>query len=129
MKILIIINTILLVYLLIKSFSNDYYICIYRNKTSYLKILYGINISLMKKTSYGATNIYTFYIPLKNYYKCKVKDNLYNLMKPNNSNKDNTLRAMFSWIKTKEDAVQFQKDYSIVNKELVKYLVSKLQVK
>jgi hypothetical protein len=42
----------------------------------------------------------------------------------NNVNRDYTLGAIFSWLKTLKEVRQFEKDYSIVNEKLVKDLVN-----
>lgn len=122
---LTIVNTVLLVYLLVKSFHGSYYISTTKYETFHLKILYGISFTLMRRTNYGANSIngFHFYIPLKNMHKSGVKDDLFDLMRSNNSNRDYTLRAKFSWLKTEKEVLQFKSDYSIVNPSLVNSLV------
>lgn len=122
---LTILNTLAIIYLIL-SVKGKYYIVVNSDKTFGGKTLLGYKIILWKETSeYSARSVCSIYIPIRNRRKIELRDEIERLMDPKNPNRRQTLNAKFSWLKTWEEVWQFEKDYSIVDKKLVKELVSK----
>ena len=124
---LTIINSIFILYLLIKG-NKTYYFTFTKEKTFYKKTLLGYLITLWRKETYGASGVYTLYIPIRNRRKIELKEEVERLIK-DRTNTPYTLRAKFSWLKTWEEVKQFERDYSIVDAEIVNELVSKFPQK
>jgi len=123
MIIIIIINTIAILYLIFRSSKLS--ITISKDETFSNRTLVGYRITLWKQINeYSASGIFTIYIPIKNKKKIELKEDIEHLLNKNNPNVKYTLNAKFSWLKTWEEVEQFQKDYSVVNKELVDELVA-----
>ncbi len=120
---LTILNSIGILYLLIKE--HKLYVSIRKDKTFINRTLVGFHITLWKRTSeFSASGIYTLYIPIKNKKRVEFKEDIARLMK-DNTNKHYTLRARFSWLKTQKEVKDFQKNYSVVDKDFVDQLVLK----
>ena len=65
-----------------------------------------------------------FRIPVRNKRKTELAEEVSRLIKSNSrQHKIQTLSAIFSWMKTWEEVRQFEKDYSIVDKDTVERLV------
>ena len=124
---LTIINSIFILYLLIKG-NRTYYFTFEKEKTFYKKTLSGYLITLWRKETYGANGVYTLHIPIKNRRKIELKEEVERLIK-DRTNTPYTLRAKFSWLKSWEEVKQFKKDYSIVDAEIVNELISKFATK
>lgn len=122
---LTILNTLLIIYLILQH-KLKYYIGISKKETFWKKTLLGYQITLWKKTSeWRVTNaVCSIYIPIRNRHKTELREDIERLMGLENSTKINTLIAKFSWLKTWDDVGQFEKDYSIVDPDYVKKLVS-----
>ena len=128
MIILTIINTLVILYLLFKN--SKFYIAISKDETFSNRTLVGYRITLWRRINESsACGIYSIYIPLKNKKKVELKEDIERLLNKNNPNVKYTLNAKFSWLKTWEEVKQFQKDYSVVDKEFVDKLVAGFKVK
>lgn len=124
MTILTILNTLAIIYL-IMSVKSRYYITLEKEQTSWCKTLLGYRVTLWEKTSeHSANGLYSIYVPIKNREKAELKDEIQQLMAYNEHHRRQTLNAKFSWLKTWEEVWQFEKDYSIVDSEYIKKLVS-----
>ncbi len=132
MDILTIINTVFIVYLLVTK-NNRYYFTFNKRYTSGKTFLTGVDLILWKRSkeysSYVAEGVFIIRVPIRNHEKSQLKEDIIELMKPNNPNKIQSLSAMFSWLKTKEEVEQFQKDYSVVDPEYVQKLVNEWKIK
>jgi len=111
--ILIILNTIGIIFIFFKL--GIIKVTIRKDVTFWGKILMGYDIWINK---------FYFRIPIRNKQKCKLKDEINKMMRYPYQQQQQQLTAMFSWIKTLKDAKQFEKDYSIVNKQIVSDLIS-----
>ncbi len=122
--ILTILNTIALIYLLVKHIK--LYVTFNKKETYENKTLLGYEITLWRKTSeYSASSILTLRIPLKNAKKVELEEEVQRLISGTSShNRLQTLSAKFSWLKTIEQVRQFEKDYSVVDRKIVENLVS-----
>ena len=63
------------------------------------------------------------YIPLRDYKKLGVKEDIAKLTKEGNTNVRYTLHAKFSWLKTLDEVNQFEKNYKVVDEKIVSDLV------
>lgn len=121
---LTILNTLLIIYLILQH-KLKYYIGISKKETFWKNTLLGYQITLWKELSeYSANAVCSIYIPIKNRHKTKLREEIERLMDLENPTKINSLTAKFSWLKTWDDVRQFEKDYSIVDPDYVKKLVS-----
>lgn len=127
---LTILNTLLIIYLILQH-KLKYYIGISKKETFWKNTLLGYQITLWKKTSeWRATNpVYSIYIPIRNKHKIELREDIERLMDLENPTKIHYLSSMFSWLKTWDDVKQFEKDYSIVDPDYVKKLVSDFKPK
>jgi len=119
---LTILNSIIIIYLLIKG-NNKLHITFKKEKTTWEKTLLGYSLTLWKKQEYGASSIYTIYIPVKNRRKVELSEEVSRLIS-DSTNRNYTLNAKFSWLKTWEQVRQFEKDYSVVDRKIVERLVA-----
>ena len=122
MIVLTILNSIILIYLLIKG-NNKLYITFKKEKTTWEKTLLGYSLTLWKKQGYGASGIYTIYVPVKNRRKVELSEEVSRLIS-DSTNRNYTLNAKFSWLKTWEQVRRFEKDYSVVDRKIVERLVA-----
>ena len=118
--ILTIINTIVLIYLLVKG--SKFSIDIRRDETFSKNTLVGYRIMLWKNTDYGSTGIYGIYIPIRNKRKIEIQEEVQRLINDTTNQRYN-LNAKFSWLKTMDEVLEFERNYSVVNKEFVDELV------
>lgn len=87
-----------------------------RDTTSYNGTLIGYDVSIEQ--------LY-FRIPIRNQQKTELKEEISRMMSPNGQQGNlQQLTAKFSWLRTWEEVRQFERDYSVVNKEIVDRLVS-----
>jgi len=119
---LTILNTIIIIYLLIKG-NNKLHITFKKEQSSWERTLLGYSLTLWKKQEYGSSGIYTIYIPVKNKRKVELSEEVSRLIS-DPTNRNYTLNAKFSWLKTWEQVRQFEKDYSIVDRKIVERLVA-----
>ena len=122
MIVLTILNSIILIYLLIKG-NNKLHITFKKEKTTWEKTLLGYSLTLWKKQGYGVSSIYTIYVPVKNRRKVELSEEVSRLIS-DSTNRNYTLNAKFSWLKTWEQVRQFEKDYSVVDRKIVERLVA-----
>jgi hypothetical protein len=125
MNILIILNTLAIVYLLLTK-QADLSISVRREETTWNKVLIGYRITLWKKTSeYSSRGIYSIYIPRRNKRKTELEEDVNRMInKYSHQGKLQSLSAMFSWLETWEQVRQFEKDYSVVDRKIVENLVA-----
>lgn len=124
LTILTILNSIAILYLILST-KSKYYIEFGKKTTAFVNTLLEYSIIVYKKTDFGGANsVFSIYIPVRNRRKVELKESIERLLKENPTNRNYSLRAMFSWLKTLEEVKQFEKNYSIVDKELVAKLVS-----
>lgn len=126
--IITILNTLAILYIIFRSYVSVY-VDLRKDTTFSNNTLVGYRLTLWKKTNYGSTGIYSLYIPIKNKRKVELSEEIERLLKPNNPNRRYTLGATFSWLKTIEQVLQFQKDYSVVDEAYVNELVDKFKLK
>ena len=121
MILLTIINTTAIIFILLKMKAID--ISIVKVGTFWENTLLGYNIWFWKKH---------IRIPIRNRKKVETREDVQRMLKIPNRNKHNRvqqLTAKFSWLKTWKEAKQFEKYYSIVDKETVSGLVSNFKPK
>lgn len=116
MKTLTILNSIAILFLFFKLRKQIIKINIDKNETFYGKKLTSYNVYINGK--------YIFKIPIKNEKKAQLKEEINYMINSSQSNKRQQLAATFSWLKTIEQVRQFEKDYSVVDKNFVKELVA-----
>lgn len=109
---LTIINTLLIIFILVKIKIID--IDIRRDETFWKDTLIGYDIWV---------NRFYIRIPIRNKRKVELKEEIEKLMEGDSYTKTQTLYAKFSWLKTEEEVKQFEKDYNIVDPEMVSKLV------
>ena len=68
-------------------------------------------------------------IPIKNKKKVEKQEDIERMIKYSYQNKLQTLSVKFSWLKTWDEVEEFQKDYTIVDKNIVESLVDNFCVK
>ena len=111
---LTILNTLAILFILFNQ--NIIKIDIHRDETFWNKTLIGYDVWFMGKY---------FRIPVRNKRKTELSEEVLQLIKTNNPRHiTQTLTAIFSWLKTWEEVRQFEKDYSIVDKDTVDRLVN-----
>jgi len=123
MIILTILNTIALVYLFYKK--GDFYID-FKKETTFLRNTFlGYTITLWKKTSeYSSSGVYTLNIRIKNKEKTEKEEEINRMIASySQQNKLQTLSAKFSWLESWKEVRQFEKDYNVVDRKIVKGLV------
>lgn len=126
---LTILNTLAILYLLIKG-NSTYYFGFEIERTYFKKNVLGYAIILWKKHDYGATSVYKLYIPVRNRRKVELTEEVQRLISNTSShNRVHTLTAKFSHLKTWSEVRQFEKDYSVVDRKLVERLVSDFATK
>ena len=111
MKFLTIINTCILIYILTRKHFR-----LYRWTSAHKGVLIGFSIQFKGKR--------VIYIPIRNERKTNLKENINRMIADSEQSRKQTLNAFFSWITTIEDAEQFKKDYSIVDRAFVQELVN-----
>ena len=110
-EILTIINTCILIYILSRKHFR-----VHRWASSHKDVLTGFSVQFKGKR--------VIYIPIRNHRKTELKENINRMIADNEQSRRQTLNAFFSWITTPEDAEQFKKDYSIVDRAFVQELVN-----
>jgi hypothetical protein len=124
MNYLIILNTLAIVYILIFK-DAKYYFTFRKNETFINKTLLGYHLTLWRKTSYGATGIFSYYFPIRNRHKVETREEVERMINSySQQNKLQSLSAKFSWLKTWKEVKQFEKDYLVVDRKIVENLVS-----
>jgi hypothetical protein len=119
LTILTIINTVAIIILITQKKSN-WRITIEKQKTIFVNTLLGYRVVLW----HGFMGRGIFYLPIRNQRKTELKEEIERIKNESKQNRQYTLRAKFSWLKTLEQVKRFQKDYSILDKDLVDALVS-----
>lgn len=123
MTALTILNSIVLIYLLLKV-NTKLYIEFKKEKTFRNNTLLGYSFTLWRKLNFGATGVYKIHIPVRNRRKTELREEVNRMIaKYDNQSKRQALSAMFSWLKTWEEVRQFEKDYSVVDRKIVESLV------
>lgn len=91
-------------------------VSIRRDETFWNKTLMGYNVWVQK--------VY-FRIPIRNKRKTELSEEVNRMTtKESQQSKLQMLSAKFSWLKTWDQVKQFEKDYTIVDKDIVKKLVN-----
>jgi predicted membrane protein len=128
---LTILNSVCIILIFYAIGKYRYYISIVSHSTFWNKTLYAYYITLWKRKvdGYSSIGIYTIKIPIRNENKVKLQEEIDRLMQEDAFTKRNRLKAKFSWIKTWEEARQFKKDYSVVDRKYVEELVSNFKSK
>lgn len=62
-------------------------------------------------------------IPIKNKRKTELREEVLRMISLSEQNRLQSLTAKFSWLKTREQVMQFEKDYLVVDREIVERLV------
>jgi hypothetical protein len=120
LTILTIINTVAIIFLIAQK-KSKWHFTIEKQKTSFVNTLLGYHVCLW----HGNSGRGIFYLPVRNKRKTELKEEIERIKNESKHNRQYTLRAKFSWLKTWEEVKQFQKDYSILDKDLVDALVLK----
>lgn len=113
MIILTILNTVAIIAIFFKV--KIITVTVHRNETFWNKTLIGWSIWINKLF---------IRIPVRNARRTELKEDVDRMIKDCRQNKIQKLTAMFSWLKTWEEVRQFEKDYKIVDKEIVEKLVA-----
>lgn len=120
--ILTIFNTLCILYFIANHYCR-LYVTIERQKTQYKSTLLAYQIILWKRLRYSSSGIFTINIPrVFNAKKIILEEEIEHLMNDKH-NKNHTLRAKFSWLKTWKDVCEFKRKYYVVDNELVDQLV------
>ena len=115
MKYLTILNSLAILFLFYKT--GIVKVTIRRQETFWKKTLIGYMVGINK---------FYFIIPLRNERKTKLREEIKKMITEYNYwEKRQALAAKFSWLKTWEEVRQFEKDYSVVDSDMVKFLVDK----
>lgn len=109
-----VLNTTFNIFVLVKI--NPFNISIGYNTTFWHKKLLGVWVY---KGNRGL-----FYIPIRNEEKQKLKEDVERLISSNKTYQENSLSAMYSWLKTTKEKEKFRKNYSIVNKNYIDSLLN-----
>jgi len=116
--IFLILQTAIIFYLFFKVYG--YSIRFNAAKTFYKKTIVGYEISLWKKTSeYSNHGRTLFYIPIRNSESTALKEDIERMQKNSRQNQRQNLIALLSWQKTEKQVLEFEKEYSEVNPQLV----------
>jgi hypothetical protein len=86
-----------------------------------------VGIGFWWRNKYSSCTHRKFYLPLRNARKQEIRAERQRLMNYSPMNRKQSLHAKFSWLKTKKEVLQFQKDYLCVDAELVQKLVQDFQ--
>ena len=111
---LTILNTIaiLLIFFKLKIIT----VTIYRDETFWNKTLLGYDVWVQN---------FCFKIPISNSRKTKLNEEVHRMItKYDYQGRLQTLSAKFSWLKTWKEVRQFEKDYDIVDREIIENLVT-----
>jgi hypothetical protein len=128
MLILILLNTLGIIYLLWKT--SPYFISIIPDKTIFNKTLVGYYISLYKKRTVGEINLSSFYLPIKNKAKAKLEDQIsYVLHFYNHKEKIEYVTTAFAKVKTDKDIKKFEETYECISPTTVFNLVREFYIK
>lgn len=84
------------------------------DKTFFNKTLMGYDIWI---------NRFHIRIPIKNKRKTELREEVLRMISLSEQNRLQSLTAKFSWLKTREQVMQFEKDYLVVDREIVERLV------
>ena len=91
-------------------------VTIRRDETFWYKTLMGYDVWVQK--------VY-FRIPIRNKRKTKLAEEVHRMIAlDSQQDKLQRLSAKFSWLKTWDEVRQFEKDYSVVDRKIVKRLVA-----
>lgn len=123
---LTILNTLAIVYLIIQK-KSKYYLKFEKEMTFFDKTIVGYRLSLWKRINENSSSYkYALYFPIRNRKKTETQEEVRRMISTySQQNKLQSLAAKFSWLKTWNEVRQFEKDYSVVNEEIVSNLVSK----
>lgn len=89
-------------------------VSIRRDQTTWDKILTGYEIWI---------NEFYIRIPIRNKRKVELSEEVGRMITYSDHGKGQTLRAKFSWLRTWKEVRQFERDYAVVDREIVENLV------
>ncbi len=125
--ILCIINLILTMYLVFKT--SNFYVEIKKDYTFY-KTFLGYSFAIWKKTGeMSSTRVFYFLIPVRNRNKTEQREEVERMMQYSSEKKLQSLRAIFSWLKTWEEVRKFEEIYHVVDRKIVEQLVANFKPK
>lgn len=116
---LTIINTLIIIYLLLKG-NKSYYATLKKDYSD--KVLLGYTFTLWRRTTYGANAIFVKEISFVNREWVKLAQEVKS-MKNDKYNQVQRLHAKFSWLRTHQQVAEFVKNYREVNPDVVDKLV------
>jgi hypothetical protein len=122
---LTIINSLVLIYLLIKG-NKSYYSTLKKDYSN--KVFLGYTFTIWRRTSYGASSVFIQEFSFRNRRKVKLAQDV-NRIKNDKVNQRYTLGAIFSWLKTHEQVAEYVRDYREINPEFVDNLVANFKPK
>lgn len=123
--ILTLLNSVGLIYIYSKS-PKGFYVTLRKEETIFVNTLLGYRLTLWKRTGYGASGIYSFYLPRRNREKTELREEVERL-KNDKYNQEYTLRAKFSWLRTYKEVSNFAKKYGDVNPAFVDNLIANFE--
>ncbi len=125
---LTILNTVAIIYLLAKQ--SKFYIRFSTDTSWHIKTVVAYKLELWKSINdSSAKGVYTLRLPIRNKQKIEKQEEIDRLLKMTKPQRLQMLTSTFSWLKTKKEVLQFEKDYSIVDKEIVTNLVTNFKEK
>lgn len=123
---LTIINSLVLIYLLVKG-NKSYYTTLKKDYSD--KVFLGYTFTIWRRTSYNsASSVFIQQISFKNRRKVKLAQEV-DRIKKDKVNQRYTLGAIFSWLKTHEQVAEYVRDYREINPEFVDELVANFKPK
>lgn len=125
MVLLTIINSLVLIYLLIKG-NKSYYVTLKKDYSN--KVFLGYTFTIWRRTTYGANSVFIQQISFVNRQWVKLAQEVQS-MKNDKYNQIQRLHAKFSWLKTYEEVSEFVKNYREVNPKVVDQLVTDFKPK
>ena len=129
MKTLLYIDLLFTLLILIYIVRRENRLHISLSKNSYFNKLIGINVMWNRKPLRKGLNASSlFYIPIRNYEKMEVAEDIHKYKDKNHQAKLQFLTATFSWLKTKEEVDKFEKDYKVIDENIVNNLVRNFNI-
>jgi hypothetical protein len=122
---LTIINSLVLIYLLIKG-NKSYYTTLKKDYSD--KVFLGYTFTIWRRTTYGASGVFVQQISFRNRRKVQLAQDV-DRIKKDKVNQRYTLGAIFSWLKTHEQVAEYVKNYREINPEFVDDLVVNFKLK
>lgn len=129
MYVLTILNSLVLIVILWKQ--NLYSVSFTAYRTTRKDTLLGWELTVWKMFRNGtwASGSIILRIPIRNRKKTELREEVERMKKYSAQNKLQNLTAMFSWLKTWKDVKEFEKNYSVVDPEIVSSLVKNFKEK